>query len=40
MSICAHCYCRDVYEFLAEKKPEIAENFMERFNYGLKEEFM
>ena len=25
MSICAHCYCRDVYKFLAEKKPEMSD---------------
>lgn len=38
MSICAHCYSREVYDSLTESGLEIAEEFMETFNYGLREE--
>lgn len=40
MSICAHCYTRDIYDSVVEEYPEIAEEFIERFNFGLKEELM
>ena len=40
MSICAHCYSRDVYLWLSRSQPEIAEQFIHIFNYGLKEEFL
>ena len=39
MSICAHCYCKDVYFDLLEEQPELADEFIETFNFGLKEEF-
>ncbi len=38
MSICAHCYSRDIYDLIEEEFPWLAEEFIERFNFGLKEE--
>jgi hypothetical protein len=35
MSICAHCYCRDVYDILIEEAPEAAEEFRDLF--GMRE---
>lgn len=40
MNICAHCYCKDVYESLLETDPKIAEKFIETFDFGLREEFI
>ena len=38
MSICAHCYSRDIYDYIVEAEPEMAEEFIDIFNFGLKEE--
>lgn len=38
MSICAHCFCRDVYDDLMEEEPEIAEEFVDMFDFRLREE--
>jgi hypothetical protein len=38
MSICAHCYCRDVYDILLEEDPRVAEEFVEIFNFDLRGE--
>lgn len=38
MSICAHCYSRDVHDFIAENDPDKREEFIDTFNYGLREE--
>jgi len=35
MSICAHCYSKDVYEFLLEEDHELAKQFLEHFNYDI-----
>ena len=40
MSICAHCYSRDVYQYLITENTVLAEEFLETFDYGLKEEFL
>jgi hypothetical protein len=40
MSICAHCYSMDVYDSLIEGQPALAEEFIERFDYGLKENLL
>ena len=36
MNICAHCYTRDVFEWLKNVKPELVEEFLDRFNFELK----
>ncbi|MBW2965878.1 hypothetical protein KY342_02110, partial [Candidatus Woesearchaeota archaeon] len=38
MSICAHCYSRDVYDLIKEDFPWLAEEFIERFDFGLRKE--
>lgn len=38
MSICAHCYTRDIYEQLKEEDSILAEEFIEVFDFGLKED--
>ena len=40
MSICAHCYARDVYDSLIEEQPELGEEFIETFDFGLKRELL
>ena len=40
MSICAHCYTKDLYNYLVEQEPEIAEEFLEIFDFGIKEELI
>ena len=36
MSICAHCYSMDVYEQLAVKNAKLAQEFVSRFDFGLR----
>ena len=36
MGLCAHCYCMDVYQQLAEKDEEVAEEFLSRFDFDLR----
>ena len=38
INICAHCYSRDVYNLVNEDFPWLAEEFIERFDFGLREE--
>jgi hypothetical protein len=38
MGICAHCFSKDMYSIIVEKYPELAEEFIDTFNYGLREE--
>ena len=38
MSICAHCYTKEAYESVLFWYPEYAEEFIDTFNYGLREE--
>ena len=40
MSICAHCYSRDIYDLIKEEFPWLAEEFIERFDFGLKKELL
>lgn len=40
MSICAHCYSRDVYDIVSEQYPELAEDFIDIFNFNLREEML
>ena len=38
MNICAHCYSKDIYDLIKEEFPWLAEEFIEKFDFGLKEE--
>ena len=36
MNICAHCFSREVYEFIVEKNSLLAEDFIGRFDFELR----
>ncbi|MAF99115.1 MAG: hypothetical protein CMH61_00740 [Nanoarchaeota archaeon] len=36
MGLCAHCFSRDVYDYLVEKNPALAEEFLSRFDFDLR----
>jgi len=40
MDLCAHCYSMDIYDIIKEKYPELAEEFIRNFDFGLKEELL
>ena len=40
MSICAHCYSMDIFDLVLENYPEEAADFIETFDFGLKEELI
>ncbi len=39
-SVCAHCFSKDVYEYLNEQDTEVAEEFLSRFDFDLRVELM
>ncbi len=39
MNRCAHCVSKDIYLFLEEKNPELADEFMGRFDFDLRRTF-
>ncbi len=40
MGLCAHCFSRDMYEFLAEREPQIASTFLGHFDFDLRKELV
>ena len=40
MSLCAHCFSKDIYEYLSENNTQIAEEFINRFDFDLRQELM
>jgi len=38
MSICAHCFSRDIYDYLEEKNKSLAEEFAARFDFDLRKD--
>ena len=40
MSICAHCYSRDVYEQIALHNKKLAREFIARFDFDLRKELL
>ena len=38
MNLCAHCFSREVYELVKERRPEAAEEFLSRFDFELRRE--
>jgi len=40
MSLCAHCFSKDVYTFLREVNPCLAKEFLSRFDFDLRREFL
>ena len=39
MGLCAHCFSKDIYEYLQENNPKIAEIFLSRFDFDLRREY-
>ena len=35
MTVCAHCFCKDIYELLEKELGGMAENFLFSFNFDL-----
>ncbi|MBU0457474.1 MAG: hypothetical protein ABH824_07435 [Nanoarchaeota archaeon] len=40
MGLCAHCFSKDIYEFLLENNPKIAEDFISQFDFDLRRDFI
>lgn len=40
MGLCAYCFSKDVYLFLEEENAVLGEEFLSRFDFGLRREFM
>jgi hypothetical protein len=36
MGLCAHCFSRDVYDYVEEKNPSVARIFLSRFDFDLR----
>ena len=36
MGLCAHCYSRDIYEFIKTQNQKIAKEFISRFDFDLR----
>ena len=39
LAVCAHCFAKDIYLEVIKVKPELGEDFISCFNFGLREEF-
>jgi hypothetical protein len=37
MSSCAHCYSREIYDLVMEAMPELEDQFLQHFNFELRE---
>lgn len=37
MSMCAFCYSKEIYEMVVSAIPELGEEFLQHFNFGLRE---
>ncbi|HIJ11294.1 TPA: hypothetical protein HA278_04515 [Candidatus Woesearchaeota archaeon] len=40
MGLCAHCSCKDIYLQVKDTNPTLAKDFMGRFDYDLRKNFM
>lgn len=40
MTVCAHCFSRDVYEQIVGDDAEIGKEFLERFDFDLRRELV
>lgn len=38
MNVCAHCFSRDIFDFLEEQDPALAKEFAARFDFELRKE--
>jgi hypothetical protein len=37
MSQCAHCYSKEIYDLVVEAMPELQEEYLQHFNFELRE---
>ena len=37
MGVCAHCYSKEIYELIMQAVPELGEEFLQSFNFELRE---
>ena len=37
MGLCAHCFSKDIYFYIKDKNPYLAQEFMNRFDFDLRE---
>ena len=37
MSLCAHCYSREIYEMVLATMPELGEEFLQSFDFDLRQ---
>jgi len=40
MGICAHCFSKDIYLYLKERGSPIADEFIGRFDFDLRKQFV
>jgi hypothetical protein len=40
MGLCAHCFSRDIYEFLKAKNSPAAEDFLAKFDFSIRQLFV
>jgi len=40
MALCAHCFSKDIYQFLEEKHPQLAKEFLTNFDFDLRRELV
>ena len=40
MGLCPRCFCRDVYLYLRDNNKPVAEEFLSRFDFNLRKEFV
>lgn len=36
MGLCAHCFSKEIYEFIEESSPRLAKEFISRFDFDLR----
>ncbi len=40
MALCAHCFSKDIYLFLKDKKSPVAHDFLAKFDFELRKDFL
>ena len=38
MGLCAHCFSKDIYQFILEKNERLGKEFLQRFDFELRKE--
>lgn len=40
IGLCAHCFSKDIYQYLQENNPSLAAEFLRRFDFELRKDFI